>query len=101
MIEILSIIKEHRLLFSGGAFIGLLMLCYALGVSNGRVPHVVECSEELVKQAKLARERDEATVKLASCEVRDKGAAILENSAECDLRVQRALKDAKSWACDD
>jgi len=101
MIEILSIVREHRYLFGGGAMIGAFMLCYALGVSNGRVPHIVECSEELIKQARLARERDELATKLASCKVRGSSGEVLESSEDCDRRVKKALEDARAWACED
>ena len=101
MIELLSIAKEHRLLFGGGALLAAFMVCYALGVSNGRVPHVVECSEELIKQARLERERDELAVKLAACKVKRAGGGAVESSADCDRRVKKALEDAKTWACED
>ena len=101
MIEVLSVIKEHRLLFGGGVLLASFMMCYALGVSNGRVPHVVECSEELLKQARLVSERDALKVKLGACEVKRAGGGALESSRECDLRIKSALEEAKTWACED
>lgn len=101
MIEIMAILKEHRHLFGGGVLICLMTACYVWGVSNGRVPHVVECSEELISNERLARERDDLLGKLARCNVSHKGAAILDADAQCAERIKKALAEAKAWACED
>lgn len=101
MLELLAILKEHRYLFSGGALIALLMGSYLWGVSQGRVPHVVECSDELVKQARLAKERDDLLKEIAVCSVETASEKALGISSDCDKRVKKALEEAQTWACED
>jgi hypothetical protein len=101
MLELILILKEHRYLFSGGALIASFLICYSLGVSNGRVPHVIECSDELIKQARLAKERDDLLKKIAVCSVETASEKALEVSSDCDKRVKQALEEARTWACED
>jgi hypothetical protein len=78
-----------------------LLGMYLLGLQHGQVPHSQECSTEIIALSDRSAELKTCHVDLASCKSKKAGVGIIEKSEDCDLRIKKALSDAKAWVCED
>ena len=101
MNEVISVVFEHKKALGGVVVLVSMMGLYTLGKQHGKVPHVQECSKEIIQERKLKLEKEELQKKLSTCETSKVGNDVLLCFDSCDLRVRKALEDAKAWACED
>jgi len=99
--EVLAVLIEHRKAFTGVLIVLSMTGLYSLGKEHGKVPHVIECKEEIISLHEITEKKRALKAELVKCQTAKAGGQVLTCFDECDTRIRTALADAEAWACED